>query len=239
MLENVRIVLVNTSHSGNIGSVARAMKVMGLKSLFLVNPLCEIDDKTKALASSANDIANNAVKFDSLEDAVQDCHLVVGASARSRNMRWPLLEPANLAEKSMNVINQNKKVAIVFGNERVGLTNEEIEHCNYQMIIPANPEYSSLNLAMAVQITSYEIWKSYISKSTNKVTNNNLQASNQEFNLLFEHLISTLDDVGFLQKSQGNTIQSKLKKIFIKADLEEQEVNILRGVLSSINKFTK
>ena len=148
------------------------------------------------------------------------------------------LEPANLAEKSMNVINQNKKVAIVFGNERVGLTNEEIEHCNYQMIIPANPEYSSLNLAMAVQITSYEIWKSYISKSTNKVTNNNLQASNQEFNLLFEHLISTLDDVGFLQKSQGNTIQSKLKN-FYKANLEEQEVNILRGVLSSINKFTK
>ncbi|TON87787.1 RNA methyltransferase, partial [Vibrio parahaemolyticus] len=156
MLDQVKVVLVGTSHSGNIGSAARAMKVMGLSQLVLVDPQCEVDEQTLALAAGAADIAQNAQVVSTLEEAIEDCGLVVGSSARSRTLEWPMLEPRECGEK-FAVEGQKHPVALVFGRERTGLTNEELQKCHYHVCIPANPEYSSLNLAMAVQTLSYEV----------------------------------------------------------------------------------
>ncbi|NIY94679.1 TrmJ/YjtD family RNA methyltransferase, partial [Vibrio diazotrophicus] len=156
MLSNVKVVLVGTSHSGNIGSAARAMKVMGLSEMVLVDPQCEVDAQAVALAAGASDIALNARIVSSLEEAVEDCGLVVGSSARSRTLEWPMLDPRECGEK-FAIEGQKHPVALVFGRERTGLTNEELQTCHYHVCIPANPEYSSLNLAMAVQTICYEI----------------------------------------------------------------------------------
>ena len=145
MLQNIRIVLVETSHSGNIGSAARAMKTMGLSNLYLVSPK-SVDEQSIALAAGADDVVRNAHIVDTFEQAIEDCSLVIGASARLRHLQSTLIEPRECAEK---VSAHQGQVAIVFGRERVGLTNEELLKCHYHLNIPANPEYSSLNLAMA------------------------------------------------------------------------------------------
>ena len=150
ILDDIRVVLVNTSHSGNIGSAARAMKTMGLSKLYLVDPACEIDSHASALSAGASDVLGNAVIVDKLEDAIADCALTIGTSARSRTLSWPMVEPRECGEKLVAEA-ENGPVALVFGRENSGLTNEELQLCNYHVCIPANPEYSSLNLAMAVQ----------------------------------------------------------------------------------------
>ena len=149
MLQNIRIVLVETSHTGNMGSVARAMKTMGLTNLWLVNPLVKPDSQAIALAAGASDVIGNAHIVDTLDEALAGCSLVVGTSARSRTLPWPMLDPRECGLKSVAEA-ANTPVALVFGRERVGLTNEELQKCHYHVAIAANPEYSSLNLAMAV-----------------------------------------------------------------------------------------
>ncbi len=156
MLDNVRIVLVETSHTGNMGSVARAMKTMGLTNLWLVNPLVKPDSQAIALAAGASDVIGDAKIVDTLDEALAGCSLVVGTSARSRTLPWPMLDPRECGLKSIAEA-KHAPVAIVFGRERVGLTNEELQKCHYHVAIQANPEYSSLNLAMAVQILAYEV----------------------------------------------------------------------------------
>ena len=161
MLERVKVVLVGTTHSGNIGSAARAMKVMGLSQMVLVDPQCQVDAQAIALAAGASEIALNAQIYPTLEAAVADCGLVVGTSARSRTLEWPMLEPRECGEKLISEANQHS-VAMVFGRERTGLTNDELQLCHYHVCVPANPEYSSLNLAMAVQLLSYEVRMAYL-----------------------------------------------------------------------------
>ena len=156
MLQNIRIVLVETSHTGNMGSVARAMKTMGLTNLWLVNPLVKPDSQAIALAAGASDVIGNAQIVDTLDEALAGCSLVVGTSARSRTLPWPMLDPRECGLKSVSEAEQ-APVALVFGRERVGLTNDELQKCHYHVAIAANPEYSSLNLAMAVQVISYEV----------------------------------------------------------------------------------
>jgi tRNA (cytidine32/uridine32-2'-O)-methyltransferase len=156
MLQNIRIVLVETSHTGNMGSVARAMKTMGLTNLWLVNPLVKPDSQAIALAAGASDVIGNAQIVDTLDEALAGCSLVVGTSARSRTLPWPMLDPRECGLKSVAEAEQ-APVALVFGRERVGLTNDELQKCHYHVAIAANPEYSSLNLAMAVQVISYEV----------------------------------------------------------------------------------
>ena len=156
MLQNIRIVLVETSHTGNMGSVARAMKTMGLTNLWLVNPLVKPDSQAIALAAGASDVIGNAHIVDTLDEALAGCSLVVGTSARSRTLPWPMLDPRECGLKSVAEA-ANTPVALVFGRERVGLTNEELQKCHYHVAIAANPEYSSLNLAMAVQVIAYEV----------------------------------------------------------------------------------
>ena len=156
MLQNIRIVLVETSHTGNMGSVARAMKTMGLTNLWLVNPLVKPDSQAIALAAGASDVIGNAQIVDTLDEALAGCSTVVGTSARSRTLPWPMLDPRECGLKSV-AEGQHAPVALVFGRERVGLTNDELQKCHYHVAIAANPEYSSLNPAMAVQVIAYEV----------------------------------------------------------------------------------
>ena len=143
MLQNIRIVLVETSHTGNMGSVARAMKTMGLTNLWLVNPLVKPDSQAIALAAGASDVIGSAQIVDTLDEALAGCSLVVGTSARSRTLPWPMLDPRECGLKSVSEAT-NSPVALVFGRERVGLTNEELQKCHYHVAIAANPEYLSL-----------------------------------------------------------------------------------------------
>lgn len=237
MLNNVKVVLVGTSHSGNIGSAARAMKVMGLSNLVLVDPQCQVDEQTLALASGAGDIAQNAQIVASLTEAVQECSLVVGSSARSRTLEWPMLEPRECGHKFVEQ-GQNSPVALVFGRERTGLTNEELQTCHYHVCIPANPEYSSLNLAMAVQTLSYEIRMAYLQSQREQYppTADAEYPKHKELELFFSHLEKVAKQTQFIKEHQPGKVMNKLRRLFLRARPEAQELNILRGILTSIEK---
>ncbi len=237
MLDNVKVVLVGTSHSGNIGSAARAMKVMGLTQMVLVDPQCEVDEQALALAAGAGDIASNAQIVSTLEEAVEDCGLVVGSSARSRTLEWPMLEPRECGEKFAQ---EGKKhpVALVFGRERTGLTNEELQKCHYHVCIPANPEYSSLNLAMAVQTLSYEVRVAHLNdlESQYSVPEEIEYPRHQELEMFYEHLEKVMLNTQFISKEKPGQVLNKLRRLFSRARPESQEINILRGVLTAIEK---
>lgn len=237
MLNNVKVVLVGTSHSGNIGSAARAMKVMGLTNLVLVDPQCKVDEQTLALAAGAADIAENAIIVKNLNEAVADCSLVVGSSARSRTLEWPMLEPRECGQKFVSE-GQSSPVALVFGRERTGLTNEELQTCHYHVCIPANPDYSSLNLAMAVQTLSYEIRMAYLERQQSQYTveEESVYPRHKELEMFFEHLEKVAIDTQFINREQPGQVMNKLRRLFHRARPESQELNILRGVLSSIEK---
>lgn len=237
MLNNVKVVLVGTSHSGNIGSAARAMKVMGLSNLVLVDPQCSVDEQATALAAGAADIAQNATIVGDLNEAVADCALVVGSSARSRTLEWPMLEPRECGEKFVSE-GQNSPVALVFGRERTGLTNDELQTCHYHVCIPANPEYSSLNLAMAVQTLSYEIRMAYLEREQSQYAKQEEleYPRHKELELFFAHLEKVAKDTQFISEEQPGKVMNKLRRLFNRARPEAQELNILRGVLTAIEK---
>lgn len=237
MLHNVKVVLVGTSHPGNIGSAARAMKVMGLSQLVLVAPQCEVDHQTMALAAGADDVVKNAQVYPTLEDAVADCALVVGSSARSRTLDWPMLEPRECGVKFVEE-GRTASVALVFGRERTGLTNEELQMCQYHVCIPANPEYSSLNLAMAVQTLSYEVRVAFLDseKSVYPPNEEPVYSRHKELQMFYQHLENVLIDTQFIEKDKPSQVMSKLKRLFSRARPEAQEINILRGVLTAIEK---
>lgn len=237
MLENVKVILVGTSHSGNIGSAARAMKVMGLTEMVLVSPQCEVDEQTLSLASGAGDVAQNAQILDSLEEAVADCALVVGSSARSRTLEWPMLEPRECGVKFIEEAEKGK-VALVFGRERTGLTNDELQKCHYHVCIPANPEYSSLNLAMAVQTLSYEIRMAWLAKEAGQYPEPAEQEypRHKELELFYQHLENVVLDTQFISKDKPNLVMNKLRRLFSRARPELQELNMLRGILTSVEK---
>ena len=193
LLNEVRIVLVNTSHTGNIGSAARAMKTMGISKLYLVDPVNQIDSHASALAAGATDVLGNAVVVDTLAEAIADCSLVIGTSARSRTLSWPMVEPRECGEKLINEA-VNGPVALVFGRENSGLTNEELQMCHYHVCIPANPEYSSLNLAMAVQTLCYETRMAFLQQQDKPVVEDEtVYPSSQQLELFYEHLQKTLE----------------------------------------------
>jgi tRNA (cytidine32/uridine32-2'-O)-methyltransferase len=240
MLDQVNVVLVGTSHSGNIGSAARAMKVMGLSRMVLVDPQCQVDAQTIALAAGASDIAVNARIVDSVADAVKECGLVVGTSARSRTLDWPMMNPRECGEKFAQE-GERHPVALVFGRERTGLTNEELQLCHYHVAIPANPEYSSLNLAMAVQTISYEIRMAYLAKKEHHLfTPTEIEAypCHKELEMFYQHLESVLMSTQFINSAQPNHVMSKLRRLFSRARPEAQELNIMRGILTAIEKST-
>ncbi len=240
MLENIRIILVETSHTGNMGSTARAMKTMGLTNLYLVNPLVQPDSHAIALSAGASDVIGNATMVDSLDKALVGCGLVIGTSARSRTLSWPMVEPRECGERSVQEA-EHASVAIVFGRERVGLTNEELQKCHYHLNIPTNPDYGSLNLAMAVQLVSYEIRMAYLARQDK----NEQKTDEVEYPLaddmerFYHHLERVLNDSGFIRKAHPGQIMNRLRRLFTRARPEMQELNILRGILSSVEKWAK
>ncbi len=237
MLERVKVVLVGTTHSGNIGSAARAMKVMGLSQMVLVDPQCQVDAQAIALAAGASEIALNAQIYPTLEAAVADCGLVVGTSARSRTLEWPMLEPRECGEKLISEANQHS-VAMVFGRERTGLTNDELQLCHYHVCVPANPEYSSLNLAMAVQLLSYEVRMAYLAlqQSSQSSTLQEEYPRHQELERFYAHLEQVIMQTEFISAQQPRQVMNKLRRMFTRARPESQEINILRGILTSVQK---
>ncbi len=243
MLQNVRIVLVETSHTGNMGSVARAMKTMGLTNLWLVNPLVKPDSQAIALAAGASDVIGEAKIVDTLDEALAGCSLVVGTSARSRTLPWPMLDPRECGLKTISEA-QDAPVAIVFGRERVGLTNDELQKCHYHVAIQANPEYSSLNLAMAVQILAYEVRIAWLAtqeegKEAVVIEDQTQYPSADDLERFYVHLEQVLLKTGFIRTSHPGQIMSKLRRLYNRARPETQELNILRGMLSSIDNEKK
>ena len=205
MLNNIRIVLVRTFHPGNIGSAARAMKTMGLSDLVLVNPVDFPSDQALKMAASADDVLNNALVVDSLYDALKDCHVVVASSVRQRSYDLPELSP----EQSTRLLLENAatdKVALLFGPERMGLTNEDLQWATQRVSIPTHPDYSSLNLAAAVQILCYEIYKQSIADNPVDAVLKQNFPSLEERELFYQHLEETLSDTGFIIKNHPGKV---------------------------------
>lgn len=231
MLSNIRVVLVETTHPGNIGAVARAMKNMCLQRLVLVKPRHFPSAEADARASGAQDVLAAAQVVDSLEAAVGDCPLVIGASARQRSELWPVLGPR---EAAASAYAQAAPVALVFGRESSGLTAQELDRCTHLVHIPANPDYSSLNIAMAVQVLSYELRMLSLEGAVQAPDGTHpVRASVQQMEGLFLHLEQALHDFGFLQPGREGKIMHRLRRLFHRAAPDEREVNILRGILSS------
>jgi len=237
MLENIRIILVNTSHTGNIGSAARAMKTMGLSQLVLVDPVQPPDEKSTALAAGANDILANLRIVPTLAEAISDCSLVIGTSARSRTLSWPMLDPRQAGQQLADGA-LNKTVALVFGRERTGLTNEELQQCHYHVNIPANPEYSSLNVAMAVQTLCYEIRMSWLAQQETVVSpaDENEYPPQASMELFYTHLEETLHQTQFLHSDHPGHVMMRLRRMFTRLRPDNNELNILRGILTSVQK---
>lgn len=237
MLQNIRIVLVETSHTGNMGSVARAMKTMGLTNLYLVNPLVKPDSQAISLAAGASDVIGDAVIVDSLDEAIAGCSLVVGTSARSRTLPWPMLDARECGVKCVEEGTQ-APVAIVFGRERVGLTNDELQKCHYHVAIPANPEYSSLNLAMAVQILAYEVRMAFL--QSDRVEQPQYEESPyplvDDLERFYQHMEQMMIASGFIRQANPGQVMSKLRRLYTRARPERDELNILRGMLASFEK---
>ncbi|MCW0503785.1 tRNA (cytosine(32)/uridine(32)-2'-O)-methyltransferase TrmJ [Aeromonas piscicola] len=235
MLDQIRIVLVNTSHTGNMGSAARAMKTMGLTQLVLVDPQTLPDDNAMALAAGASDVLANARIVSTLDEAIADCGLVIGTSARSRTLSWPMLDPREAGKKAV-VEGVKHPVALVFGRERTGLTNDELQKCHYHVAIAANPEYSSLNLAMAVQTICYEVRMHWLQDQTPEVESEADYPSAEQLEGFYQHLEQTLLKTGFIADDHPGQVMSKLRRLFNRARPETVELNILRGILTSVQK---
>ncbi len=237
MLANIRIVLINTFHPGNIGAAARALKNMGLSELYLVSPRQFPDPEAESRASGALDVLANAQVVETLEQAIADCPLVIGTSARNRSFPWPMLDASQCAEKVLSEARQGP-VAIVFGRERTGLTNEELMQCHFHVAIPADPQHPVLNVSAAIQVICYEIWKQHLLNHSNpdSIVNTESYPTQQEMEYFYQHLEQTLRDIGFLVSQHEGKSLTKLKRLFNRARPEPMELNMLRGILTAIQK---
>jgi TrmH family RNA methyltransferase len=239
VLSNIRIVLVATTHPGNIGAAARAMKNMGLSDLALVTPKVFPSAEATARASGANDVLENARVFGRLEDAIADCHRVIGASARLRTIAWPQLTPRACAELALTDADRHK-TAILFGREHAGLTNEELERCHYLLHIPCNPDFSSLNVAAALQVVAYELFQFAQLQEPGAEEEGAALATAEQMESFHGHLIQTLFDIGFLHARKSSpSLTRKLRRIFNRAALEQTEIHMLRGILTTIQTRLK
>jgi len=232
MKANIRIVLVNTTHPGNIGAAARAMKNMALERLYLVQPQGFPCAEATARASGADDVLAEAVVCDSLEQALTGCRLVVGTSARSRNISWPVENPRQSAAR-LTRESESGEVALVFGREHAGLTNEELERCHYLVHIPSNPGFSSLNLAAAVQVLSYELMMAAPGQGVAIEDEAREPAPAEEMESFYGHLEQTLVELEFLDANQPRKLMRRLRRLFNRARPDKTEINILRGILAA------
>ena len=234
-LDNISVVLVRTTHPGNIGAVARAMANMGLSDLRLVEPVDFSGQETAARAAGADHVLINARVFSSLDKAIADSGFVVGTTARKRTVAWPCLDPAEAMAEVLER-SQSNRISLVFGREASGLTNSELDRCQLHVRIPVHDDFPSLNLAAAVLIFGYELRCSVIKHGQWQDSGDSKKlafASAAEVQGFFRQLEIVLEEIGFL-KYPSATLIRKIKRIFSRTPLEQQEVNILRGILTSV-----
>ncbi|MBP8080691.1 MAG: RNA methyltransferase [Arenimonas sp.] len=242
MNDSLRIVLVGTQHPGNIGSAARAMKTMGLSRLMLVAPQRFPDREAYALAAGANDLLDVAEIHPSLASAVADCHLVIASTARHRTVPMPELTPREGAQRLL-AAQAAGEVALVFGRERTGLENDELQLCHAAITIPANPDYSSLNLAAAVQVLAYELRVARLAEApaaqAAPVDQDDLPAAHGEMESFFAHLGALLDDIDFHKGKAPDMVTQRLRRLFLRAQPDPRELRILRGIFSDTQRLLR
>lgn len=222
--------MVETSHPGNIGAVARAMKNMCMSELYLVAPKIFPSADATSRASGADDLLASAKCCDSLQEAIADCQIVIGASARSRTIAVPEESPRICAER-LAVEAQDKKVAILFGRENSGLKNHELDLCQTLLTIPSNAEYSSLNIAAAVQVVCYELLVASGQYAVKPEVRDVALASSAQMESFYEHLYQALDEIGFINPEKSTSIMRRLRRVYHRAALDTKELDILRGIL--------
>jgi tRNA (cytidine32/uridine32-2'-O)-methyltransferase len=230
-LREVRIVLVEPSHPGNIGGAARAMKTMGQSKLYLVNPRRYPDPQADWRAAGALDVLEQAVVVSTLEEAIGDCQWVVGTSTRMRRIPWPVANPRQIAAQ---LAEQEGDVAIIFGREASGLSNDELRACNYHLQIPASDDYPSLNLAMAVQVVCYELFQLDVEIDTGGWDRRS--ATVAEVDGMLAHLSEALTDTEFLDADNPGQVMTRVRRLFKRVNLDETEVQILRGIARHITR---
>ena len=258
MFENIRIVMVHTSHPGNIGAAARALKTMGFSRLVLVSPQNYPNQKAIWRAAGAADILESVQVVETLGEAIAGCSMVVGASARQRRIPWPVLDSRQGGE-AVAKQSQTEQVALIFGREDRGLTNEELQQCNYHIEIPANEEYGVLNVASAVQIICYEIRMALMAdKSANELRKDKEPsgesspealrmpinpvrwderlATSGEMEHFFNHLETTLTQLDFHEPENPRQLLTRLRRLFMRSRLDHLEINILRGAMTAVQK---
>lgn len=245
-LARIRFVLVETSLSGNIGAVARAMKNMGLARMELVRPRRFPDAEAVARASGADDLLAAAGVHEDLPSALAGCRLVVGSSARLRSVAWPQIDPAECGHRLLDEARLGD-VALVFGRESSGLTNDELGRCHYLAHIESDPEFSSLNIAAAAQLFAYEIRRTWLARSpaaiagaavaaraVGRISTNEMEpATADEMDGFYVHLGETLTAIGFADPEQSKKLLRRLRRLFNRARPSRTELNILRGILSA------
>lgn len=240
LLHQIRIVLVDTTHPGNIGGAARAIKNMGLSQLWLVAPREYPSDRALWRAASAVDVLDNAKVVATLDEALAGCGLVVGTSARDRSIPWPMLNPRECGRKVVSEARQHP-VALVFGREDRGLTNEELHKCTFHVNIPANPDYSSLNLAAAVQVLCYEARMAALEDEAGQLPDlNNWDlppARSDDIEMYFQHLEQALVDIDFHDRDNPRQTMTRLRRLYGRIRLDEMELSILRGVLTGMQNL--
>jgi len=244
--DHIRIVLVGTQHPGNIGSAARAMKTMGLRRLVLVAPERYPHADASAMAAGADDVLEAATRVSSLAEAVADCRLVLGCTARSRRVALDELLPAQAAARILATAGAGTGAALVFGRERTGLDNDELQLCHAAVHIPADPVYSSLNLAAAVQVLSYELRLAMLglrqaapASMPAPAPDGDVPASHAELEGFFAQLGETLDAIDFHKGRAPASAMRKLRRIFLRASLDDRDVRLLRGVLADAQRMAR
>lgn len=231
MKDRVRIVLVETTHPGNIGAAARAMKNMGLSRLYLVRPQRYPGAEATARAAGADDLLARAVICDDLDQALAGCGLIFGASARARKISWPQCDARGAAER---IAGAGEEAAVVFGREHAGLTNEELDRCNYLLTIPADPAFSSLNVAAAVQVVSYELRMA--TGEAPQAAGHEPLATAEQREQFYRHLEQVLLDLEFLDPANPKHLMRRLRRLFNRTELDQNEVHILRGILTAVER---
>lgn len=258
LASRLRIVLVGTQHPGNIGSAARAIKTMGLSRLVLVAPEKAPNAESYSLAAGADDVLAAAVTHATLAEAVADCHFVLGCTARSRRVALEELVPAEAATRAIARAGEGGEVALVFGRERTGLDNDELQLCHAAVHIPANPDYSSLNLAMAVQVLAYELRLCLLGATEGapariarlhadatppvgevQAERTDPPATHAQMEGFFGQLGDVLDLIDFHKGRVPESAMRKLRRLFLRADLDEREVRLLRGILADVERTAR
>jgi len=242
VFQRLRFVLVGTQHPGNIGASARAMKTMGWSQLALVAPEKPLDEAAYRRSAGAEEVLAHAPLYADVSQAVADCHWVVGCSARSRRIQPPLLSPETAARQLLERALRGENVALVFGRERSGLSNTELQLCHACVHIPSAPEFSSLNLAAAVQVLAWELRRAQLQSEQleqHAVSTPLLAANHQQLEGFFEQLAATLEQIDFHKGRAPDSAMHKLRRLFLRADLSEQELRLLRGVLSDTQRLLR